>query len=371
MDLLRIYAETKALLDTLDLGTLYPGFHAYPFVLYTESEVCRGGEVRPNGGGLIGNTAVFLHGEPTAIWDVELDPPADIERFAAGIVHEMFHCHQFACGEARFPSDLMMLAHPGTAESFVLRHRENTCLAQAFLTGDGEQLRRFAALRAQGYRADPAAAEQLQRVETIEGMAEYIELCALRRLSPEKYRQDAARYAEVLCAADERLFDTRRTAYHSGALFCLCLEMLGRPVKNDMADGRTLYAQNAEDPADETPADAADPATDPVTDPVTDPSTDPVTDPVGDADIVRRHDALIREQRAQIERFVSAARYVPGQARICGYDPMALFRVGDRLYSGHYLRLSEGGRETDIAGPAVLVMAPGSADRSTGRYTVG
>lgn len=367
MDLLRTYAETKALLDTLDLGTLYPGFHPYPFALYTEREVCRGGEVRPNGGGLVGNTAVFLHGEPTAIWDVELDPPADAERFAAGIVHEMFHCHQFACGESRFPSDLTMLAHPGTAESFVLRHRENTCLAQAFLTGDGEQLRRFAALRAQGYRADPAAAEQLQRVETIEGMAEYIELCALRRLSPEKYRQDAARYAEVLCTADERLFDTRRTAYHSGALFCLCLEMLGRPVKNDMADGRTLYAQNAEDPADETPADTADPATDPVTDP----STDPVTDPVGDADIVRRHDALFREREAQIERFVSAARYVPGQARICGYDPMALFRVGDRLYSGHYLRLSEDGRETDITGPAVLVMAPGSADRVIGRYTVG
>ena len=280
----------------------------------------------PERGGLIGNTAVFLHGEPTAIWDVELDPPADAERFAASIVHEMFHCHQFACGETRFPSDLLMLAHPGTAESFVLRHRENTCLAQAYLTGDEEQLRRFAALRAQGYRADPAAAEQLQRVETIEGMAEYIELCALRRLSPEKYRQDAARYAEVLCAADERLFDTRRTAYHSGALFCLCLEMFGRPVRNDMADGRTLYAQNAEDLA-----------TDPVAVPA-DPATDPVTDPVGDADIVRRHDALIREREAQIERFVSAARYVPGQARICGYDPMALFRVGDRLYSGHYHR---------------------------------
>ena len=131
--------------------------------------------------------------------------------------------------------------------------------------------------------------------------------------------------------------------------------MLGRPVKNDMADGRTLYAQNAEDPADETPADTADPV------------TDPATDPVRDADIVRRHDALFREREAQIERFVSAARYVPGQARICGYDPMALFRVGDRLYSGHYLRLSEDGRETDIAGPAVLVMAPGSADRVIGR----
>ncbi len=363
MDLLRTYAETKALLDTLDLGTLYPGFHPYPFALYTENEVCRGGEVRPNGGGLIGNTAVFLHGEPTAIWDVELDPPADIERFAAGIVHEMFHCHQFACGEARFPSDLMMLAHPGTAESFVLRHRENTCLAQAFLTGDEGQLRRFAALRAQGYRADPTAAEQLQRVETIEGMAEYIELCALRRLSPEKYRQDTARYAEVLCTADERLFDTRRTAYHSGALFCLCLEMLGRPVKNDMADDCTLYAQNAEGLPTDPAIDTADPATDP--------ATDPVTDPVGDADIVRRHDALIREQGAQIERIVSAARFVPGQARICGYDPMALFRVGDRLYSGHYLRLSEDGRETDIVGPAVLVMAPGSADRVIGRYTVG
>ena len=49
MDLLRIYAETEALLDTLDLGTLYPGFHPYPFALYTENEVCRNGELRPNG----------------------------------------------------------------------------------------------------------------------------------------------------------------------------------------------------------------------------------------------------------------------------------------------------------------------------------
>ena len=76
------------------------------------------GKLMPYEDCFCGNTAINYHGEYLAIWDVECDPPVDMDSFAASLVHEMFHCHQFSCGEERFPSDLAILAHPGNLEYF-------------------------------------------------------------------------------------------------------------------------------------------------------------------------------------------------------------------------------------------------------------
>lgn len=54
---------------------------------------------------------------------------------------------------------------------------------------------------------------------------------------------------------------------------------------------------------------------------------------------------------------------VKGSFRICGYDPMHLWREGDTLYSTSFLALAdEAGNTVTLTGRALLQMLPGSPD---------
>ena len=118
MELTQLYASLRRTLAQLDFNDLFPGFHPYPFALYTDENACLDGQLLPRPQEFYGNTAVLRGGRYIAIWNVDLDPPRDMDRFAAHMVHEMFHCHQFTCGETRFPEDLAILACPVSAERF-------------------------------------------------------------------------------------------------------------------------------------------------------------------------------------------------------------------------------------------------------------
>ena len=120
-------------------------------------------------------------GEFVAIWSMDADPIEDVDRLAASLVHEMFHCHQFTCGETRFPSDLALLADPGDARSFEAKHAENLLLADACEQKSLSCLKRFAKIRGERRKVHPDMVEQELKVETIEGMAEYVSMRALAR----------------------------------------------------------------------------------------------------------------------------------------------------------------------------------------------
>ena len=248
MELTQLYASLRRTLAQLDFNDLFPGFHPYPFALYTDENACLDGQLLPRPQEFYGNTAVLRGGRYIAIWNVDLDPPRDMDRFAAHMVHEMFHCHQFTCGETRFPEDLAILACPVSAERFAARHWEYSLLADAFETADPRRLGQFAGLRALRRKMEPEAVVQELKTETAEGMAEFVGLKALHRLSPEQFTRETASYARILRSEDGPLFDSRRMAYYTGALFFLTLERLGRPVVNDFRDPRTAYDQNPVDP---------------------------------------------------------------------------------------------------------------------------
>lgn len=122
MNLTTLWHAVDDRLNQLDFSVLADGFRRYRFALYTEREACLDGALMPRPDGFLGNTAVPCEGEFIAIWSMDADPIEDVDRLAASLVHEMFHCHQFACGETRFPSDLALLADPGDARSFEAKH---------------------------------------------------------------------------------------------------------------------------------------------------------------------------------------------------------------------------------------------------------
>ena len=45
MKMVEWYGAIEKLLERVDFGAIYPGFHRYPFALYTSREICLKGDV--------------------------------------------------------------------------------------------------------------------------------------------------------------------------------------------------------------------------------------------------------------------------------------------------------------------------------------
>lgn len=359
MSLPKLYRAVSAVLHTIDFSALFPGFRPYPFALYTTSEICIDGACMPYREEFLGNTAIPWQGSYLAIWNLEDDPVTDPELLAYSLVHEMFHCHQFASGEGRFPSDLAML--PLASEPFYqMQHEENLALAEAYTKCDSAAFSRFVALRSARAALQPELFLQQLRTETIEGMAESAGLCALRCINEEKYNETVAKTCEALRAETPLLFDARRICYFSGSMFFLCLARLGLPVKNDLRSTESAYAQSiaalssANEPCPAPAGRFADDAS---------------------ADIPRAAwiAPALAELRAAREKtvfdFLQNAVYHPLSSAVCGYDPMHLFRIEDLVYSDHFVFLQGDGTQLQLFGPAVLHMRKGDAQHLDG-YSV-
>lgn len=344
MDLKTIYQETEKRIQCLNFDAIFPGFRPYLFAVYNGQEVCMHGKLMPYEECFCGNTAINYHGEYLAIWDVECDPPVDMDSFAASLVHEMFHCHQFSCGEERFPSDLAILAHPGNLEYFSILFHENQYLADAFVQGDLHAAERVAAYRKQRQRLDPVLTEQQLKTETIEGMAEYAGLRALRMLNPGAFSCLTERYLQILRANDSRILDIRRISYYTGAIYFLMLEKLGKSVVNDFKSKVLAYEQN--------PVDA-------------DTEAEPVP---ACPELEQNYHAFTQERQATLSAFLKNARYLHRNGVICGYDPMNMFRLKNLVYCSHFVRISENGKEQNFFVPVALKMADGSERRIVGYY---
>lgn len=339
-----LHARVSARLSTVDFAAIHPGFHAYPFALYTEDSVCLNGRLRPCDAAFRGNTAIEYEDEHIAIWNIEADPISDINLLAGQLVHEMFHCHQRALGKARWPSDLAMLAAPEDAAFYRMKHHEHRLLASAYEQADASAFREFAAVRQARENAFPCAVEQELYAETIEGAAEYAGLAALRMLDSGLFAQQVQMHLSHLRAQDGRLFDARRLCYSSGAVQMVTLERLGQPPKNDLCSPLPLWTQNA-------PA----------------PSAAPCPIPEYDSIVPALH-ARKTEQRRTIDGFIHRSAFIPREASICGYDPMNMFRADGMIFCSHFVCLCQGETIEFISHPAVLVLVPGTHDQITGYY---
>ena len=344
MNLLKRYDSVNSILNEIDFNALLEGFYKYRYALYSHREIIIDGKSIPYQEDFRGNTSILYEGEYIAIWDMEFDPVEDPERLACCLIHEMFHCHQHANNETRYPSDLALLNYPDDADNFVKKYNENRYLADAYEQKDIRLLRKFACIRDSRYRAYPSMVCQEWKAETLEGMAEYIGLKALKQINAEKYRAVINDYLSKLRAESNLLFDVRRISYFTGAVFFLCLEQLGLPVNHAFHSEQTAYEQNSIDIAD-------------------------VTAEILPYDFIMKHYAqLVQEKKCRIREHMKHAKYIESDAFICGYDPMNMFRVGDMIYCSHFVCLNENGEVKTIHSAVALKLAEGSDQSVIGYY---
>ena len=343
MDLLQLYNTVNTILNTIDFNALFKGFHKYRFALYTSKEIIIDGKVLSYQDSFRGNTAVFYEDEYIAIWNIEFDPIDDPEQLAYCLIHEMFHCHQYTNNETRYPSDFELLNYPDDVENFVNKYNENKYLADAYEQRDIELLRKFAYIREIRYKIYPSMVCQELRAETLEGMAEYIGLKALKLINVEKYRAIVNDYLGKLKAESDLLFDVRRISYFTGSIYFLCLEQCGFSVNNVFDSEETAYEQNCLD------------------------ITGVTAKIIPYSFILNKYKQLRQEKRAKVEEHIRHSKYIESDAFICGYDPMNMFRIDDVVFCSYFVCINENDEVKTINSAVALKLAEGS-DRSIVGY---
>ena len=345
MDLLQMYNTVNSILDTIDFNALFGGFQKYRFALYNENEIVLDGQVMPGREDFRGNTAKEYEGEYIAIWNVGFDPMEDVERLACCLIHEMFHCHQFTNKETRFPSDFELLNYPDDIDNFTKKYNENRYLADAYEQQNMELFRKFVSIRKERCVKYPDMVRLEWKAETLEGMAEYINLKALKQVDPEKHAADVEGFLAKLREESSLLFDVRRISYYVGALYFLCLEKLGMSVRNDFDSKLIAFEQN---PVDTNGVEAG----------------------LRSYDFIpKQFEELTAEKEAIINEHMEGCTYTECPSFICGYDPMNMFRLGDFVYCKHFVCLNENGMVKTFTSAILLKLEEGSNQMVTGYYT--
>ena len=337
----RIYKAVQKKHKLLNFQALWPGFHAFPFILYDGNRAYGRNGYFPQPEAFRGNTALHYNGEWTAIWELAPAEMPDINVLSADLAHEMFHAFQMEHKERRFPDDLAALAYSMDAGNLTAKLMENRMLAAAFATPDvSEKLRlltRFVEIR--GARA--AALKECfvfeLLPETAEGMAEYIGAQALAQLSMEAYIQRTEFFVDALTRISPSLLDMRRQSYFSGALL-LTAHAAGIDFIHEIGTAvQPVYRLIEEALGLQRFSEYTLPAPDP---------------------------ALVRLTEEEMLRRRSCIAYIQTRARvrtegafaICGYDPMNMWRQGQWLYGKNFwiLREKESGRICTLTGPSLL-----------------
>ncbi len=341
MELCEIYNEVNSILECVSFDKLFPGFRKYGFAVYNNDEICLNGELMPYDEHFRGNTSIFYKGQRIAIWHCDGREELDLQILAYCIVHEMFHAFQQENNETRFPDDLKMLNAPSDYTFYGMKYAENFALAKAYSDGDKSALRKFFEIRNSRIFQFPKAANEELKAETVEGVAEYIGLLALKSVNVEKFLVQTENHKSKLLDKS-LLFDARRLSYYSGTIFCLTLNKFGYDICNDFS-GRSLYEQNliySQRTADE----------------------------MNFGWVKRAFAENQARAKAKIQSFLAGAEFVECEAEVCGYDPMNMLRLGDLVLCNHFILLQteRGTRLYDT--PVVLKLKAESDREISGLY---
>lgn len=333
--MLDLYREVEKRLDCLCFDELWPGFHPYPFSIYASHEAILDGVLMPTPECFYGNTTIQFENRQIAIWNLEFSPPKDLDALTASLVHEMFHAFQMERGDRRFPEDLALLAAPQTPEALAWAIRERQLLA------GNAPLIQFCTARLQR-RAIESTLEE-EKVETAEGMAQYVELLALRNLSAVSFSSALAQCRTRLLDSVQAL-DLRRRGYDSGSFLLLRAAESGISMIHTVGGEEQTVFELLRGQIGVLPA------------------PEPLT---GQAyataeEILAKQ---LQQREVELQAFLQLkTQRLAGPFRICGYDPMQMWRTADTLFSRGFLALRDSNGIThSIRGKALLHMAPGDA----------
>lgn len=334
-----LYNTLDELIDRLDFNSIWPGFKRFDFALYTEEEVYLRDKIIPYDQRFIGNTSIEYENSYIAIWSIESDLEDDPVILAGNIVHEMFHAFQQSKNEQRYPNELLSLDYPDNVENNCLKYLENNSLIEAFLS-DNSSIKyhsfiRYLSIRKYREKLLGSMISEEYKTETIEGLAEYAGMMALKQLSYDKYIRVINGHLDKLRSVEVTVSNMRKLAYSSGTLLAMMMHDLDFGLFHDIgSENRPLFHLiDIETALPESFTLLKERA------------------------IEKATQSIIHDKQKKFDEFFSSdPNEVSGDFRIIGYDPMNMIKLGNKILCTHFILLASQETSHFITGPVVAVL---------------
>ncbi|MFW5842217.1 MAG: hypothetical protein ACOCU2_02895, partial [Bacillota bacterium] len=152
-----------------------------PFALYNDTHVYLNDREIPKTEQFYGNTSIQFEGDNLAIWYLSDIEGINTDALVSKIVHEMFHAYQAKRKEIRFPNEIVGVRYPYHAHNLSIKQKEHELIHALMHTFTHDNFSKLCTLKA--YRKTQYTDAYLYEsaIETIEGMAVYVELMALKQ----------------------------------------------------------------------------------------------------------------------------------------------------------------------------------------------
>lgn len=347
----KIYEKVDGFLDQIDYEAIWEGFSRKKLYLYQKDWV-RGEEgIFSWNESFVGNTTMVWKNKQVAIWKIDENANVDDEEemcyLIAGLVHEMFHAYQMEHGESRFPDDLKRLICKETAEDWYHEMKCNQLLSQSVkcLNLDDDKgnhkenhkteelsdlLERCVDVRRLHLSSNADLVEQLELLETAEGMAEFVGCMALKQLSEKLFFRRIQDYRTKIVDTQYLFNHERTSAYLFGTLFLLVAKAAGYDLTHQIgvetnSIGACLRKQMDQQRQMEI------------------------------EEWGRKLKGKEEWKKSQFEDFLSGmssledyrmeAEHREGEFMIIGYDPMNMIRVDDLMLCKTFIRLQDKNKE--------------------------
>ena len=359
-ELKQIYGKVNDLLEKLDYDSIWKGFSRKKIFLYQKDWVYSANKMFPWNEEFVGNSTIFWQNEQVAIWKIEEETDVNDENemlyLAANLVHEMFHAFQMERKEERFPNDLKRLVCQEKGEDWYFEIRSNLLLTEAVNTmfEQGNHalrqevlLDRCMQIRLEHACMNPELVEQIEYLETAEGMAEYAGCMALKQLSPDLFEQRIKEYALKLVDHEYLSKNERTSAYLFGTLLLIVAKVAGFHIFHQIGEETRSIGEGIREQI----------------------RMDRQTQ-------IANYDQQFEEKeqwkKIQIEAFAHGTskdnlEEVKGDFHIVGYDPMNMVRVNELVLCKTFIRLQKENKEMiTFFEPVLLVMKPQSENEVIG-----
>lgn len=340
MEINRIYKEIDSILDKLDFNGLWKSFEKYNFALYDDEKVYFRDSEIPLDNRFIGNTAIDYSGKKIAIWKITDNDLENLNILLGNIVHEMFHAFQFENNESRFPNDLKGLNKPFDIEYYQMKKQEGILLVNAIQNDDMKSklsnLEKIITLRENRRELYKDSTEYELAIETVEGTAEYVGTKALKNIDKEEYKKRIYKYMEIIID-NKMIFDTRRYSYFYGTLLLILIASLNIKVSQEIENNDKTIMEDLMSIIKERKE---------------------VGDIPIDLDLKEKLNIYHNDIYMKFEEFHNEKRKShPGIYKIIGYDPMNMYKYGNKILHEHCVNLydSNSDKTIFIKGPVITI----------------
>lgn len=321
--LLNLYKSINKIISTVDFNALYPGFEPFDFALYDEEYVIIKNKVIPYDNRFVGNTAIYYDKDYIAIWQVD-SIYVHYNILASKIIHEMFHAWQYTLKEKRFPDEFMGLSYAYEKYNINLKFDETQALLRAYENEDYIEIEKFKYLRESRRKDYHNELVYEEGIETVEGMAKFIELKVLKLLDIEAYTEAYQKIKDTLTNIRSYL-PIRSVSYDIGSLMLLVKEKLNLDMSYKIVlETKPIYELIFSD----VPTKRFE-----------------YTESYEDFRFLEEYYQAISER---ISIILTNNPKIHRCDRVVGFDPMNSFRVGKYVHYRHFVMIDSAGKQEFI-----------------------